>query len=139
MRRYLLDTCAISDARFPETYPSLLDWFAHTDTSALFLSVATLSEIYAGIENLPQGKRRSQFTRWYADMLVPAYAGRILVVDEDLAPTWGRTRARARRAGNNADEIDLLIAATAVHHDLALVTRNERHFIGTGVPIENPW
>jgi predicted nucleic acid-binding protein len=139
VKRYLLDTCAISDARFPDTYPGLVDWFSRADTGSLYLSVATLSEVYSGIESLPHGKWRLAFEGWYGDVLAPAYAGRILAADEDLIPTWGRIRARARGTGNNADEIDLLIAATAVHHDLILVTRNERHFTGTGAAIENPW
>jgi toxin FitB len=62
------------------------------------------------------------------------YAERILPFTTNIALRWGRISARLGR-----DDIDLLIAATALEHGLTVVTRNTRHFIPTGVAVENPF
>jgi predicted nucleic acid-binding protein len=139
MKRYLLDTCAISDARQTRPNPGLEIWLSSVYFGALYVSVATIVELASGIEQLPPGKRRDGFERWLTQDIVPSFAGRILGATQSLIPTWARTRVAAHRHGNNADEIDFLIAATAIHHDLTLVTRNEKHFAGTGVAVLNPW
>jgi predicted nucleic acid-binding protein len=138
LRRFLLDTCVVSDAR-AQTSTGLTAWLADADTNTLFLSVITIGEIAWGIERLPSGKKRSTLERWLRDDVRGAFHGRILHVNLDVVGTWGRVRANAERHGNNADPLDLLIAAIAVHHDLILVTRNEKDFAGTAVPILNPW
>jgi toxin FitB len=139
MKRYLLDTCAISDARGPRANAGLVRWLAESDADTLYISVITMGEICWGIELLPAGRKRNAFDRWLREEIRPAFEGRILAIDERLMPTWGRVRAAAKRYGNNANGIDLLLAATALGHDLILVTRNEKDFAGTAVPIINPW
>jgi len=138
VKRYLLDTCVVSDAR-TQANPGLTAWLAEAQPAALYLSVITVGEIAWGIERLAPGRKRATLERWLRDDVVGTFDGRILGVSLDVASTWGRIRARAERHGNNADSMDALLAAIAVHHDLHLVTRNEKHFIGTAVPILNPW
>lgn len=138
MKRYLLDTCVISDAR-TQTNSGLTAWLADTDAQALYLSVITIGEIAWGIERLPPGKKRTTLERWLHDDILGAFTGRVMHVNLEVVSAWGRVRANAERHGNNADAVDTLLAAIAVHHDLILVTRNEKDFAGTGVPILNPW
>ncbi|HET9030153.1 MAG TPA: type II toxin-antitoxin system VapC family toxin [Candidatus Aquilonibacter sp.] len=138
MNRYLLDTCVISDAR-AQANAGLTAWLAESDAQALYLSVITVGEIAWGIQRLPSGKKRATLEGWLRDDLIGSFAGRLLSVDLDVAATWGRVRASAQRHGNNADSVDTLLAAIAVHHDLILVTRNEKDFAGTGAPVINPW
>ena len=138
MRRFLLDTCVISDVR-ANANAGLTEWLAGTDAGTLYLSVVTIGEIAWGIERLPSGKKRATLERWLRDDVLEAFGGRILPVDLGVVGTWGRVRANAERHGNNADSLDTLVAAIAVHHDLILVTRNERDFAGTAVPLLNPW
>lgn len=138
MKRFLLDTCVISDAR-AKANAGLTEWLGGTDAGTLYLSVITIGEISWGIERLPSGKKRTMLERWLRDELLEAFGGRILQVDLGVVGTWGRIRAGAERHGNNADALDTLVAAIAVHYDLILVTRNEMDFVGTAVPILNPW
>ena len=138
MKRFLLDTCVISDARTGANR-GLIEWLADTDSGALYLSVITVGEIAWGIERLPPGNKRTTLDRWLRDDVLGAFDGRVLPVDIGVAGTWGRVRTSAQRHGNNTDALDTLLAAVAIHHDLILVTRNEKDFIGTNVPILNPW
>jgi predicted nucleic acid-binding protein len=60
-------------------------------------------------------------------------------VDEAIAERWGALSATAGKKGTPVPVIDGLLAATALHHDLMLVTRNDADVSGTGVPTLNPW
>lgn len=138
MKRYLLDTCVISDAR-TSANAGLLSWLKDADADALYLSAITVGEIAWGIERLPSGKKRTTLERWLRDDILKTFTGRVLPVDLDVVETWGRVRAKAERHGNNTDSLDTLVAAIAIHHDLIIVTRNEKDFAGTGVALLNPW
>ena len=138
MKRFLLDTCVISDAR-TNANAGLTEWLAATDATTLYIAVISIGEIAWGIERLPAGRKRSALEGWLRDDLARAFAGRILQVDLAVAAAWGRVRAAAERHGNNADSLDTLVAAIALHHDLVVVTRNEKVFAGTGVALMNPW
>lgn len=138
MRRYLLDTCVVSDARSGNDQ-GLTDWLADSDAASLYLSVITIGEIAWGIERLASGKKRATLERWLQTDVLRAFSGRVLSVDLATVATWGRVRSLAERHGNNSDSLDTLLAAVALHHDLILVTRNEKDFSGTTVPIVNPW
>lgn len=138
MKQYLLDTCVISDGRHASGNPGLAAWLARTPLRAMFLSVVTLAEVLTGIERLTPGTRRYDLTAWF-EGIVTRYQGRMLSADPAIVPAWARVRNGAHHSGNNADELDLLIAGTALHHDLTLVTRNEKHFAGTGIAVLNPW
>lgn len=67
------------------------------------------------------------------------FKGRILPLDAGVMLTWGELTARLEKAGRTLPAIDSLVPALALHHQLHLVTRNEKDFLGTGVQIINPW
>jgi predicted nucleic acid-binding protein len=67
------------------------------------------------------------------------YAGRILPVTESIAERWGHLTSTARKQGLALAVVDGVIAATALHHDLTVVTRNVKDFAGLGVELLNPW
>jgi predicted nucleic acid-binding protein len=67
------------------------------------------------------------------------FAGRILSVDASIADRWGLLAAEAKREGRSLSAIDGLLAATAIHHNLTIVTRNVIDFANAQVPIMNPW
>jgi toxin FitB len=138
VKRYLLDTCVISDAR-TRSNDGLVAWLSDAEADRLYLSVITIGEIAWGIERLPSGQKRGTLERWLRDDVLGAFNGRVLPVDLSVVSTWGRVRANAERHGNNADSLDTLVAAVAIHHDLILVTRNEKDFKGTNAPLLNPW
>jgi predicted nucleic acid-binding protein len=109
------------------------------DEDLLYLSVLTLGEIRKGIASLPQGTRRTQLETWLEVDLRPRFAGRILPVDEPIADRWGLLAAEAKRKGIDLSAIDGLLAATALHHNLTIVSRNVSDFANTQAPVLNPW
>ena len=139
MNGFLLDTNVISELVKPEPDTNVVRWIEETDESILFLSVITIGEIRNGIERLTPGKRRGRLESWLRIDLRARFRDRILPVDESIAERWGALSAIATANGKPVPVIDGLLAATAVHHDLMLVTRNVQDVAGTGVPTLNPW
>jgi predicted nucleic acid-binding protein len=136
---FLLDTNVISELIKSEPDSNVLRWIDDTEETILFLSVLTLGEIRNGIERLNPGKRRGRLESWLTIDLRLRFQDRILSIDEAIAERWGVLSARAVRKGRPVPAIDGLLVATALHHDLMLVTRNDTDVRGTGVPTLNPW
>ena len=105
----------------------------------LNLSVLTLGEIRKGLAGLAQGKRRTRLESWLEVELQTRFAGRILPVDTAIADRWGVIAAEAKRRGKALSVIDGLLAATALHHNLTVVSRNASDFTGVQVQVLNPW
>ncbi len=133
---YLVDTNVISELRRREPDPGVVDWFGQRPSTGLFLSVLTLGEIRKGIELVPDGQRKLRLLDWLEVDLPKFFAGRILPVDGPVADRWGRLLADA---GRPVPAVDSLLAATALHHGLHLVTRNIGDFAYHGLEVTNPW
>jgi predicted nucleic acid-binding protein len=133
---YLVDTNALSELRRKAPDPHVRAWFAARPPITLFLSVLTLGEIRKGIEAVADAERRLLLADWLEVELPAFFTGRILPVDAAVADRWGRLVAAA---GRPLPAIDSLLAATAVEHDLTLVTRNVRDFAGLGTRVIDPW
>ena len=133
---YLVDTNVLSELRRKNPAPAVLNWFSQRPAAALYLSVLTIGEIRKGVELLADPARQAVLDNWlHADL--PAYfSGRILPVDLRVCDRWGRMLAAA---GRPLPAIDSLLAATAVEHNLILVTRNAKDFISLPVPTIDPW
>jgi len=101
------------------------------EETLLYLSVLTLGEIRKGLAGLPQGKRRTQLETWLEIELGARFAGRILPIDVSVADRWGLLAASAKREGRTLSAIDGLLAATALHHNLTVVSRNVSDFAET--------
>lgn len=136
---YLLDTCVISEYARKEPNSSVLDWVARNAESDLFLSVLTIGEIMRGIERLPESHRKTVLQSWLNNDLRGRFGQRLIDIDVNVMLVWGTQVARLERARRNLPFADSLIAATALRHNLILVTRNEADFMDTGVQIINPW
>ena len=104
----------------------------------LRISTITIGELYFGIQKLEPGRKRDALLENYAG-LKAQYEGNALLVTAEVAETWGELGARLRRIGRPRPIADTLIAATALVHDLTLMTRNTRGFADTGVRLFNPW
>jgi toxin FitB len=139
MSGYLLDTNCISEVVRIAPEPRVMAWIDATDESLLYLSVLTLGEIRKGLAALPQAKRRTQLETWLDVELRARFSGKILSVDSHVADRWGWLTATAKRAGKALSVVDGLLAATALHHNLTLVSRNVSDFAPLHVSVLNPW
>ena len=139
MSGFLLDTNCISELVRSHPEPRVLQWIDAADESLLYLSVLTLGEIRKGVAGLPPSQRRTRLETWLELELQARFAGRILSIDSQIADRWGILAAAAKRAGRFLSAIDGLLAATALHHNLTIVSRNVSDFDGTPVQLVNPW
>ena len=96
----------------------------------------TLGEIRNGIEALDQGSSRAKLLDWLETELPAFFTGRVLPIDREVADRWGRLLAAA---GRPLPAINSLLAATALTHGLAQVTRNIGDFPHPDLEIINPW
>jgi len=137
--KYLLDTNVISELVSKQPSEHVTAWIDGIDDQLIYLSVITIGEIKQGIEKLPGSQRKRRLNNWLTEELLIRFNGKILHIDLDVILTWGKLVARLESRGHALPAIDSLIAATALHQDLALVTRNERDFDGTDVVVVSPW
>jgi predicted nucleic acid-binding protein len=136
MSGFLLDTNCISEIVRLKPEPRVMDWM---EAALLYLSVLTLGEIRKGLAGLRQSKRRTRLETWLEVELQARFSGRILPIDGAVADRWGLLAADAKRKGKALSTIDGLLAATALHRNLTIVSRNISDFTNTQVPLLNPW
>jgi predicted nucleic acid-binding protein len=132
---YLLDTDILSAIRRKHRDPNLEKWLRSLNSTDVFLSVVTLGEVERGI--ILQRRTNPEFAadleRWL-DTILLSYEQRILPLTLSIARRWGQLSGELGH--NNAD---LMIAATALEHNLTVATRNTRHFEPTQVTLINPY
>lgn len=132
---YLLDTVTVSALRRPERHVSVARWLQVRPPEELYISVITIGEIMYGAAR----QRRTQpafaelLDHWL-ESVVTSFQDQILPFDEAAAKRWGLLHAELGYTNS-----DLQIAAIALHHGLAVVTRNVRDFAPTGVQVFNPF
>jgi predicted nucleic acid-binding protein len=133
---FLLDTNIVSEIARPRPERAVLDWFEIAADAQLYLSVLSLGEIRKGVDRLPAGARRRRLTAWLEGELPAWFGTRLLPIDGAVADRWGRILAASARP---LPAIDSLLAATALVHGLALVTRNVADFQIDGLEVVDPW
>ncbi len=136
---YVLDTNVVSELRKAargNADARVVAWAASVSPAALFLSVVTLMEIEQGILQLERRDLRqgTLVRHWFVRQVQPAFAGRVLPIDDTVALRCARLHVPDPR-----QERDALIAATALVHGMTVVTRNTADFASTGVPLLDPW
>lgn len=130
---YLVDTNVVAEAR--RGTREAVDWLRSVDPLGVHLSVITLGEVMRGIAMRQRSdpKAAARLAEWLRK-LRHDHGRRILPVTDQIAVEWGRIAAERPRG-----DADGLIAATAIVHDLIVVTRNVADFHDTGASVVNPW
>jgi toxin FitB len=127
---YLLDTNVVSESRKLATGradPNVVAWMSASEPALTHISAITLFELEHGVLLM---ERR----RWLVETVHPAFEGRIVPMSAEVAIQCARLHVPDPRS-----ERDSWIAATALVHDMTVVTRNVDDFAGTGVSLINPW
>ena len=135
--KYLIDTNIISELVSAKPNVNVLKWFDQIPPEVVYISVLTIGEIRKGIEKLKDSKKKRQLLLWLEHELPRMFDRRIVSISIEVADRWGRL------LGNSAKTlpaIDSLLAATALHYDMALVTRNTEDFTECqNLELINPW
>ncbi len=139
MSGWLLDTNVISEMRRPRPNARVRSFVARQRLEDLFVSSVTFAEIRFGIEKLGEPAQRTELTDWLQHRVRPMFGQRILEVSEDVMFRWRVLVEEGRKSGHTYSQPDLIIAATALHHGLTVVTRDTRDYALARVPLINPW
>lgn len=133
----LVDTNVWSELIRPAPDERVRAWEA-ANAAALWLATVVIGELLSGAEALPDGKRKLAFLKGY-DELIGAHSDRIVAFDLPASRHYGKVVAFQMRAGRDPGTADSQIAAMALANDMALATRNVKHFEGLGLDLVNPW
>ena len=132
---YLVDTNVVSELRKAKNaHPRVRAWADALPAESLYLSVISILELEIGILLLERRERRQVLRAWMDGHVLPTFSDRILAVDTRVAQ-----RCAALHVPDPRSDRDALIAATALVHDMTVVTRNVSHFQPIGVAVFNPW
>lgn len=132
----LLDTKIVSELRREQRADAgLLAWFEAEPEEGMFLSVITLGEVRKGIERLrPRDPSQAHGLELWLGRLRNQFGSKLLSITPKISDRWGRMQGL-----RPLPVVDSLLAATAIEHDLTLVTRNEADFVGLGCRVLNPF
>ena len=136
---YVLDTNVVSElrkVRMGKADPNVAAWSESIDAGDLFVSVITIMELELGVLSIERkdATQGAMLRAWLDQHVLPEFSGRTLPVDTAVAQRCARLHVPDKRG-----ERDALIAATALVHGMAVVTRNVDDFQSTGVTLLNPW
>jgi toxin FitB len=136
--RILLDSCALAELRDPRGHSAVKEAIALLRDDDLYLSALTVGEISQGISLLHDGRKKRSLSAWL-NTLENQFADRILPLEHETARLWGEISARCQESGVTLTLFEGLLAATALHHGLHIMTRSTLGFTATGTLIVDPW
>jgi predicted nucleic acid-binding protein len=139
MMDWLLDTNVLSELRRPKPSPKVLAFIGAQPLESLYISTITLAEIRFGIELVTDAIYRVELNDWLTHKVRPMFGQRVLPISEDVMLKWRLLVEDGRKVGHTFSEPDLIIAATALHHGLTIVSRNTGDFEKARVPIIDAW
>jgi predicted nucleic acid-binding protein len=136
---WLLDTNVLSELRRPKPDAKVVAFVSGQPLDLLHVSVVTFAEIRFGIELVKDAGRRMELNEWLDHRLRPMFEERVLEITEDIMLKWRLLVEDGRKAGHTFSQPDLIIAATALHHGLTIVSRDTSDYEPANVPVLNPW
>lgn len=139
MTGWLLDTNILSELRRAKPDGNVVAFVAAEPLDRLYVSSVSFAEMRFGIERLADASRRAELNNWLAHKVRPMFDQRVLPVSEEVMFKWRLLVEDGRKAGHTFSQPDLIIAATALCHDLTVVTRDTGDYQRARVPVLNPW
>ena len=139
MTGWLLDTNVLSELRRPKPDRKVVAFIAAQPLELLYVSAVTLAEIRFGIEVVTDATKRAELNDWLAHKVRQMFEQRVLPVTEEIMFKWRLLVEDGRKAGYTFSQPDLIIAATALHHGLTVVTRDVSDYERVRAPVFNPW
>jgi predicted nucleic acid-binding protein len=136
---WLLDTNVLSELRRPKPEAKVVQFVAAQSLDHLHVSVVTFAEIRFGIELVKDVARRMELNDWLNHKLRPMFEDRALEITEDIMLKWRLLVEQGRKSGHTFSQPDLIIAATALHHGLTIVSRDTSEYEQANVSVLNPW
>ena len=136
---WLLDTNVLSELRKPKPEPAVVTFVSSCPLEQLYISTVTLAEIRFGIEVVAEPTRRADLNEWLTHKVRPMFNQRVLQITEDIMLKWRLLVEEGRKAGHTFSQPDLIIAATALHYGLTVVTRDRSDYDKARVSVINPW
>lgn len=133
---YLIDTNVICELVKKSPDKNVVKWFNKVSDRDLYLSVLTIGEIRKGLAQINNDQYREKVRLWLDQDLIAWFENRILPVDQHVANKWGLLQAQTNRT---LPAIDSLLAATALHSDLIIVTRNTKDYNIGMLEVINPF
>ena len=106
---------------------------------AWLLDTNILSELRYGIELVTDATRRADLSEWLDNIIRPMFGERVVSITEDIMVKWRIMVEEGRKNGHTFSQPDLIIAASAAHHGMTVVTRDRKQFDKARVPVVNPW
>ena len=139
MTGWLLDTNVLSELRRPKPDRKVVAFISAQPLELLYVSAVPLAEIRFGLEAVTDASRRAELNDWLAHKVRPMFEQRVLPVTEEIMFKWRLLVEDGRKAGYTFSQPDLIIAATALHHGLTVVTRNVSDYERVRARVLNPW
>lgn len=139
MTGWILDTNIISELRRPKPEKKVAAFVRTQPLEALYVSIVTLAEIRFDIELQTDAIRRAELNEWLDHKVRPMFEQRVLAITEDIMLKWRLMVEEGRKVGHTFSQPDLIIAATAQHHGLTVVSRDTKEYTAARVAVFNPW
>src|SRR6478672_3948725 len=138
MSGYLLDTCVFAEYSKPRPNSNVFDWIDAQEQEAQFISVLSIGEKQRGISRLPSSRRKNSLEA-VLESIVTRFDRRIIQLDISILRRWGRMIGELELKGRKLPVVDSLIAATALEHDLTIITQNTSDFADTNALVLDIW
>ena len=139
MTGWLLDTNILSELRKPKPEPRVVGFVAGKPLDDLFVSIVTFAEIRFGIELVADPAKRAELNDWLQNKIRPMFEQRVLPVSEEIMLKWRLLVEEGRKTGHTFSQPDLIIAASALHYGLTVVSRDTSEYLKARAAVVDPW